>query len=591
MASTAATAQAGGGGLSSTDDAAVMARFRELVPQLGGNYKGAHGKVAVIGGCLEFTGAPFFAAMSALRVGADMAYVICTPSAATAIKSYSPELMVLPYLHEASSAAAAATVAGGGGEDEVDMVAVSRAVDRILPWLQRATAVVVGPGLGDDPAVCEAGAALLHHARALGLPLVIDGSALTHIIAQRPEYAAGYANCVLTPNVAELGRIGAAVGVPLPGRMSDAWQAHAPSIAQAFGGPVIVAKGPTDLICVPSPSTSSSSSSGEQQQELRPLLECKDQGALRRCGGQGDVLAGTIAAFLCWAAKQQQQQAAAGGDGGGSKPGSGSTGGSGGLDPATTAVCVYAACKIMRAAAAEAYETWWAWTSPRSAPGGDGMALSVGLAFGLPVAAGMALLVLNDDLRLKHAVSAGELEEPAPPRRCARRELAAGGGGEQPGLQVPPYWAKVWACRGEAVRQAGFTRACLNRMGRVQPAPGVSLRDDVVLAVKPSGDGDIDSGGKSNAGSSSGPAGGGSAAASLLDAARQGNVSFELPTAEERVVYAACLGSVVAASGAIHAAWGVSGSVLAAIVAAVVAAVLVRKAAVPAWGEGGKWRP
>lgn len=49
---------------------------------------------------------------------------------------------------------------------------------------------------------------------------------------QRPEYAVGYSNCVLTPNVAELGRIGAAVGVHLPGRMSDAWQVHAPSIAQ-----------------------------------------------------------------------------------------------------------------------------------------------------------------------------------------------------------------------------------------------------------------------------------------------------------------------------------------------------------------------
>ncbi|KAG2423692.1 hypothetical protein HXX76_015082 [Chlamydomonas incerta] len=344
MASTAVT-PAGSNELAGTDDAAVMSRFRELVPQLGGNYKGAHGKVAVIGGCLEFTGAPFFAAMSALRVGADMAYVICTPSAATAIKSYSPELMVLPYLHEAAAGAYS-------GEEKVDMVAVSRAVDRILPWLQRATAVVVGPGLGDDPAVCEAGAALLHHARALGLPLVIDGSALTHIIAQRPEYAVGYANCVLTPNVAELGRIGAAVGVNLPGRMSDAWQVHAPSIAQAFGGPVLVAKGPTDMICVPSPSTSG--------QELRPLLECKDPGALRRCGGQGDVLAGTIAAFLCWAAKQQQAS--------GSKPGTSATGTSssagsttatsssgGGLDAATTAVCVYAACKVMRGAAAEAY--------------------------------------------------------------------------------------------------------------------------------------------------------------------------------------------------------------------------------------------
>jgi ATP-dependent NAD(P)H-hydrate dehydratase len=40
----------------------------------GGNYKGAHGKVAVVGGCLEFTGAPFFAAMSALRVRPSCAY-------------------------------------------------------------------------------------------------------------------------------------------------------------------------------------------------------------------------------------------------------------------------------------------------------------------------------------------------------------------------------------------------------------------------------------------------------------------------------------------------------------------------------------
>lgn len=34
----------------------------------GNNHKGSHGKVAVIGGCREYTGAPFFSAMSALKV-------------------------------------------------------------------------------------------------------------------------------------------------------------------------------------------------------------------------------------------------------------------------------------------------------------------------------------------------------------------------------------------------------------------------------------------------------------------------------------------------------------------------------------------
>lgn len=61
---------------------------------------------------------------------------------------------------------------------------MSAAVSRIAPWLSRASAVVVGPGLGADPAVCEAAAQLLGRARWLGLPLVVDGSALTHIVAK-----------------------------------------------------------------------------------------------------------------------------------------------------------------------------------------------------------------------------------------------------------------------------------------------------------------------------------------------------------------------------------------------------------------------
>lgn len=56
--------------------------------------------------------------------------------------------------------------------------------ERILPWLKRASAVVVGPGLGDHPHVCRTARALMLQARALGLPLLVDGSALTHIVAR-----------------------------------------------------------------------------------------------------------------------------------------------------------------------------------------------------------------------------------------------------------------------------------------------------------------------------------------------------------------------------------------------------------------------
>ncbi len=42
----------------------------------------------------------------------------------------------------------------------------------------------------------------------------------------------GYPNCVLTPNIAELGRLAKAVGVTLDGPMGVSWQKHVPDIAK-----------------------------------------------------------------------------------------------------------------------------------------------------------------------------------------------------------------------------------------------------------------------------------------------------------------------------------------------------------------------
>ena len=45
-----------------------------------------------------YTGAPYFAAFSALKVGADLVHVFCEREAGQVIKSYSPELIVHPVL-------------------------------------------------------------------------------------------------------------------------------------------------------------------------------------------------------------------------------------------------------------------------------------------------------------------------------------------------------------------------------------------------------------------------------------------------------------------------------------------------------------
>ena len=40
-----------------------------------GTHKGQSGRVAVLGGSPDYTGAPYFSAISALKVGADLSYV------------------------------------------------------------------------------------------------------------------------------------------------------------------------------------------------------------------------------------------------------------------------------------------------------------------------------------------------------------------------------------------------------------------------------------------------------------------------------------------------------------------------------------
>ena len=77
----------------------IAAQFRQAIPKMSKTmHKGQNGRISLVGGSREYAGAPFFASMSALRVGADLAYVLTTTDASPVIKSYSPELIVLPIL-------------------------------------------------------------------------------------------------------------------------------------------------------------------------------------------------------------------------------------------------------------------------------------------------------------------------------------------------------------------------------------------------------------------------------------------------------------------------------------------------------------
>ncbi|GAB4819250.1 hypothetical protein N2152v2_006296 [Parachlorella kessleri] len=276
---------------------ALYQKIRELVPPLTGDrYKGQAGKVAVIGGCREYTGAPYFASYSALKVGADLSHVFCTEGAATVIKSYSPELIVHPYLPDTNDASHEV------GEEEKRQ-SQQRAVDAIDKWLDKFDVVVVGPGLGRDDLILSTVAEVMGRVRRRNTPMVIDADGLW-LVNQNPALVQGYPNAVLTPNAMEFKRLAGKLGVDPDSK--DALQ----QVASRMEGPVIVRKGSADEVS-----------------DGLVTISCDEQGSLRRAGGQGDVLSGCISVFVAWTVRgagvSKEQLHGAGGASAGSEAATG----------------------------------------------------------------------------------------------------------------------------------------------------------------------------------------------------------------------------------------------------------------------------
>lgn len=77
-----------------------LPKLQKYVPLA--KYKGYRGKICIFGGCENYTGAPYYAAISALRTGADLAHVFCSNQNGLAMRSYSPELIIHDHLIESN---------------------------------------------------------------------------------------------------------------------------------------------------------------------------------------------------------------------------------------------------------------------------------------------------------------------------------------------------------------------------------------------------------------------------------------------------------------------------------------------------------
>lgn len=216
----------------------------------------------------SYTGAPFYSCFAAQRTGADLGHIICDSQAGNVIKTYSPDLIVHPLFGPSRSSE-------DWGEE----------LDGIL---DRMHALVIGPGLGRDGYMQDAARYAIRSARKRDLHLVLDADALW-LVSQDPSVVKSYRRAVLTPNVVEFKRLCDAVGVDAKADGADAQQITG-RLATALGHVTVVQKGAEDVI-----------SNGEQ------TTVCDEQGGLKRSGGQGDILSGTLGTFLAWGALHAQQ--------------------------------------------------------------------------------------------------------------------------------------------------------------------------------------------------------------------------------------------------------------------------------------------
>ncbi|XP_002962734.2 ATP-dependent (S)-NAD(P)H-hydrate dehydratase [Selaginella moellendorffii] len=254
----------------------ALAAMRAIAPPLDPKkHKGQAGKIAVIGGCREYTGAPYFSAISALKMGADLSHVFCTNGAATVIKSYSPELIVHPIFVESHELA--------DESQESQQATKNKTLSEIDRWISGFSCLVIGPGLGRDPLLLDCVSEIIRKARAKEIPMVLDGDGL-FLVTSEPELISGYALATLTPNINEHKRLAQKIKGAEHEVQTDKIPDELKSLASQLGGVTILQKGFTDYM---SDGTS--------------VLACDFYGSPRRCGGQGDILSGTVAVFTSWA--------------------------------------------------------------------------------------------------------------------------------------------------------------------------------------------------------------------------------------------------------------------------------------------------
>ena len=214
------------------------------------SHKGQNGRVLIVGGSENYSGAPAFAGLSALRSGIDLSVIACPKSVSSSIRAYSPDLIVKSLSDTYIQF-----------EDSSDILQMSESADSI----------VMGCGIGKKE---ETWLVLREIIEKVQLPMVLDADALK--VVDNKVISQSNNNIVLTPHKAEFK---AFFDIDLPSEFQKRIEI-VKQTAKDFRCTILL-KGSIDII-----------SNGE----IVKLNSTGNPGMT--VGGTGDVLAGLVGGLL-----------------------------------------------------------------------------------------------------------------------------------------------------------------------------------------------------------------------------------------------------------------------------------------------------
>lgn len=222
-------------------------------PRISTAHKGDFGRLLIVGGNDTFSGAPALAGLAALRVGVDLVYIAAPRETAHDIATMSASLITIKIPGNHLS---------------------SRGISAITPFITRATAVILGPGLGLHEDTVKAVRKVMSAVDKASLPLLLDADGLKAFAQFKYRREAPL---VLTPHAGEYAIL---TGAQLPTSLTEQME-KAKHTAQSLGATLLL-KGATDIV------------TDGVHVKLNPNIHNPGM----TVGGTGDVLSGIVGALL-----------------------------------------------------------------------------------------------------------------------------------------------------------------------------------------------------------------------------------------------------------------------------------------------------